>query len=108
LCTIAKQSFRLPLFRILSWRNRTVEKMLSIGLVVRICTSRRGGQNLLGAVSDNLGQSIAGEETWQFYVFGHTITDGGVLLKKDKRHPLGYAAFFTPSTTFNSISGRHM
>jgi hypothetical protein len=43
----------------------------------------RGGQNLLGALSDNRGQSIAGEEGWQFHVFGHTVTHGGVLLKKN-------------------------
>jgi hypothetical protein len=42
-----------------------------------------GGQNLLGALSDHLGQSITGEGDCQLYVFGHTITHGGVLLKKN-------------------------
>lgn len=52
----------------------------------------RSDQNLLVAVSDNPGQSVAGDETWQFYVFGPDVHRDRswwrTPKKREKKHAL--------------------
>lgn len=57
-----------------------IPKVRAFGNPLRRTRLYRSGRNLIGALSDNLGQGIAGQAIWQFYVFGSRWPSGLLMV----------------------------